>query len=264
MEAALKERLEAQRVVQAALREVMSELVEGVTEAEAAAILRARLVEAGAAGFFHEPVVWFGERTALKGMRGHSDAMPGARVLAAGDPVLMDVAPLMLGLPVDVTYTGCLGECPALEEGRAVLRGLRESIPAWVNEGRTRREITLLVEEVALAANFKSRQKAYLFGAIGHRLFGAGMWPFGRRSGFGLGLGSSIQLFGSALLHRVTPGLVAWPFWNDSPRSETRPGLGLWSVEPHIARGDVGVKWEELLLVEEEGARWLEPEEPLL
>ena len=233
MDATLKERLEAQRAVQAALREVMSELVEGVTEAEAAAILRARLVEAGAAGFFHEPVVWFGERTALKGMKGHADAMPGAKALSAGDPVLMDVAPLMRGLPVDVTYTGCLGECPALEEGRAVLRELRESIPAWVSEGRTRREITLLVEEVALAANFKSRQKAYLFGALGHRLFGAGMWPFGRRSGFGAAstrwcprpcAPSAGLPTGSATPLESTPSPTRWPSnFRPSGRASTQP-----------------------------------------
>ncbi len=264
MDTVLTERLEAQRAAQSALRAVMGDLVEGVTELEASAALRARLVEEGAQGFFHEPVVWFGERTALKGMRGHAEAMPGGRRLASGEPVLMDVAPLMNGLPVDVTYTGSLGECAALEDGRAVLRELRELIPAWVNEGRTRRELTRAVASTAEAAGFKSRQKSYLFGALGHRLYGAGVWPFGRRSTLGLGLGSSIQLFGGALLNRVSFGLAPWPFWNDSPRSETPPGRGLWSVEPHIARDGVGAKWEELFLVSEDGARWLEPGEPLL
>ncbi len=261
--AVLERRLEAQRSVQAAVHGMQAELVEGMTEAELASRLRARLVEAGADGFFHEPVVWFGERSALRGMRGHSDAMPGETRLCEGDVVLMDVAPLIAGFPVDVSYACSLGECSLLERGRAVLRELREAIPEWVNEGRTRRELAVAVRELAEERGFVSRQKAYLFGALGHRLYGPGLFPLARRSTFGLGVGSSVQLFGTALLSRATLGLIEWPFWSDSPRSETPPSLGFWSVEPHIACEGVGLKWEELLVVEEQGARWLDPLSPL-
>lgn len=263
-EAALLGRLEAQRLVQATVRSMEVELLVGVTEAQIAALLRARLVEAGAEGFFHEPVIWFGERSALRGMKSHSDAMPGETKLCTGDAVLMDVAPFISGFPIDVSWTSSCGENQVLERGRTVLKELREVIPEWVTAGKTRRELAVAVEDLARERGFASRQKAYLFGALGHRLYGPGLLPFARRSSFGLGLGSSIQLFGTALMHRLSLGLVEWPFWNDSAMSETRPGLGVWSVEPHIASDGVGAKWEELLLVEEHGARWLESAEPLI
>ena len=259
----LVNRLEAQRQVQSVVRSMESELFAGMTEVELSSRLRSRLVEAGAEGFFHEPVVWFGERSALKGMRGHSDAMPGETELCEGDVVLMDAAPLLAGFPIDVSYVCSLGENAVLEQGRAVLRELRDAIPEWVTAGKTRRELALAVRELAEGRGFASRQKAYLFGALGHRLYGPGFFPFARRSSFGLGLGSSVQLFGIALMSRLSRGLVEWPFWSESPRSETPPGLGVWSVEPHIARDGVGVKWEELLVVDEQGARWLDPLSPL-
>lgn len=263
-QASLAARLEAQRLVQAVVRAIGDELCGGVTEAELASRLRARLVEAGAEGFFHEPIVWFGERSALRGMKGHADAMPGETKLREGEVVLMDVAPLIAGFPIDVSYACSLGESASFERGRAVLRELRDAIPEWVTEGKTRRELAVAVQELAEERGFVSRQKAYLFGALGHRLYGPGLFPFARRSTFGLGVGSSVQLFGTALMSRATRGLVEWPFWSDSPRSETPPGLGVWSVEPHIACDGVGVKWEELLVVEEQGARWLDPVSPLL
>ena len=35
---------------------------------------------------------------------------------------------------------------------------------------------------------------------------------------------------------------------------------GLWSLEPHVRRGEVGYKFEELLVLEGGRARWLDPE----
>jgi hypothetical protein len=65
-----------------------------------------------------------------------------------------------------------------------------------------------------------------------------------------------------AIASRV-PGLdQQTPFCNVGPGSDVRPERGLWAFEPHIARGDVGVKWEEMLLVEESGARWLDDDLP--
>jgi len=36
----------------------------------------------------------------------------------------------------------------------------------------------------------------------------------------------------------------------------------LWAVEPHLARGDIGVKWEELLVIENGDAYWLDDAVP--
>ena len=64
--------------------------------------------------------------------------------------------------------------------------------------------------------------------------------------------------------HRVLPGLTSWPFISESRRSGTAPREGLWSIEPHLAIGSLGLKWEELLVVEKGQARWLDESNPLM
>lgn len=61
---------------------------------------------------------------------------------------------------------------------------------------------------------------------------------------------------------RAKAGEVAAPTWNDRATSDFRLVPGLWAVEPHLARGDIGVKWEELLVVEDNDAYWLDDKVP--
>ena len=52
------------------------------------------------------------------------------------------------------------------------------------------------------------------------------------------------------------------PFWNGSSNHRAEPGL--WAVEPHIGKQDVGVKWEEILVVTDSTAYWLYDDLPLV
>ena len=52
---------------------------------------------------------------------------------------------------------------------------------------------------------------------------------------------------------------VAWPFCNDIKHADGGPAPGLWPLEPHCVKNGVGVKWEELLVIDPLGARWLDP-----
>jgi hypothetical protein len=52
------------------------------------------------------------------------------------------------------------------------------------------------------------------------------------------------------------------PLWNGSRFSAHRATPGLWAVEPHVGYGGVGVKFEELLLVTDTDARWLDDDLP--
>ena len=54
------------------------------------------------------------------------------------------------------------------------------------------------------------------------------------------------------------------PTWADQSISDHRPAPGLWAVEPHLGRGAIGVKWEELLVIEDHDAYWLDDEAPHL
>ena len=47
--------------------------------------------------------------------------------------------------------------------------------------------------------------------------------------------------------------------WNDgSVLRSPPPHRGIWALEPHIGRDGVGVKFEELLVVTEDDAYWLD------
>jgi hypothetical protein len=49
------------------------------------------------------------------------------------------------------------------------------------------------------------------------------------------------------------------PTWTHHSGSDHPPADGLWAVEPHIAREGIGVKWEELLVIQGSDVHWLEP-----
>ena len=52
------------------------------------------------------------------------------------------------------------------------------------------------------------------------------------------------------------------PLWNGGRGSEHRADPGLWAVEPHLGCGGVGVKWEEILVVTDTDAYWLDDDLP--
>ena len=52
------------------------------------------------------------------------------------------------------------------------------------------------------------------------------------------------------------------PLWNTSEVSNHSAYDGLWLVEPHAGQGPVGAKWEEILVIEDGKARWLEEAPP--
>ncbi|MDA1263513.1 MAG: M24 family metallopeptidase [Planctomycetota bacterium] len=252
----LEGRLAAQRRARRVLLDASAALRPGDTERETARRLRDGMRAAGAVAFFHEPIVWFGERSTMASFRRRGDALPGGTRLGVDDSAVLDVAPVFRDGVADVSWTAGTG----LEEGRQVLAELRALLPTWIGPGHTSRELCLRVAQHGAAVGWESCQQRYLMGALGHRVYRS--WLPLRWSMVGLGFGSGLRLFGGAALHRLAPGKVGWPFWSDSPRADQPPGDGLWSVEPHLARGRIGMKWEELLVVEDGHARWLDPEDP--
>ena len=66
-------------------------------------------------------------------------------------------------------------------------------------------------------------------------------------------------------LHTMAAKWKWWRFspnWNANSSSDHAPWDGLWAVEPHLGRGDVGAKWEELLLIQDGEVRWLDEDVP--
>jgi hypothetical protein len=52
------------------------------------------------------------------------------------------------------------------------------------------------------------------------------------------------------------------PLWNGGARSDHPPVPGLWAVEPHLGFRGVGAKFEELLVVTDDDAFWLDDDLP--
>jgi hypothetical protein len=52
------------------------------------------------------------------------------------------------------------------------------------------------------------------------------------------------------------------PNWNHTKACNGVAPHGLWAVEPHLAEGNVGAKFEEILIIDENGARWLDNDLP--
>tara|TARA_R110002074_G_scaffold111170_3_gene238887 strand:+ start:541 stop:1344 length:804 start_codon:yes stop_codon:yes gene_type:complete len=259
-EAAWAPERRAQSLARECLARAVAELAPGHTERDVGASLRKHAFSLGARGFFHEPLVWFGERTRLDKSRLKS--LPGRTRLQLGDVVMLDIAPNFDGVPADVSVTTSLGENPTVVKGQEALRELRARIPERVHSCGTARELVQWVDSWARSAGLELHQEGYLFHALAHRVYRTPAWPWVNRSVGGVGLAAGIQLFGAAALSKL-PGLGArWPFWNDTRASQRPIGAGLWSFEPHLILTDIGVKWEELLVVDASGARWLEPDPP--
>src|SRR5215813_11690692 len=102
----LETRRAAQRHVIDGLIGVASRLVPGDREIDAAARIRESL---SATGWFHEPYVWFGARTAPRGRRRAADFAPSDAGLAPGMPVILDAAPIIDGDVIDASYSFACG-----------------------------------------------------------------------------------------------------------------------------------------------------------
>jgi Xaa-Pro aminopeptidase len=244
----------AQRLAYDAAIDVARALTPGVTERDAAARLEAALVARGVRRWFHAPFAWFGDRTRFAGINAPTKFFPGDRRLEAGMVGILDVAPVVDTVSVDIGYTFREGG-PDAELTRAMdtLRAVRALIPPRIAAGDTMRAIYAKVDDVFAAAGFDNRHARYPFGVLGHRVGHAERRLPGTRVG-GFGLDALASLLGGELASRV-PGLRrASPLWTaDSARP---PAPGLWSMEPHLGAHRWGAKFEEILVVEPGGRAW--------
>lgn len=253
---------EVQKTAYRCVEAIEHELRAGMTEKHVTRMMRNWLSDHGIREYFHVPFAWFGDRTSFTGFRSTFAFYPTNRRLEAGMPVILDVAPARDGYSADIGYSCCLGENAALRKMQDDLQEYRLAIPPLVKERKTGREIYEAIDRIAARQGYENRHQVYPQRVLAHKVFRMPPSRLLQRlelGGFGVralrGLGSSARRarFGAR---------EHWPFWNDQPPSEVLTDPGLWAVEPHLGLGPIGAKWEELLVVTETDAYWLDDDLP--
>jgi len=257
----------------------------GVTEREAATAMRAWLTERGVDDWFHLPFAWFGNRTAFQGFRFPIQFFPTNRRLEEGMPFILDVAPIVDGYTADIGYAAALGENRIQAKLLDDLAGHRQLVLEGVRARKSLRQVYDDVDGLLARQGYDNRHRAYPGGVIAHRV-GSPRKPSLARSRLDVPGGSSrIGLRGSGFIRgrfrqktalgfgvrslrvlareSVAGRRQGWsPLWGPTARSDHPPTPGLWAVEPHIGFRGVGAKFEELLVVTDHDAYWLDDDLP--
>ncbi|HZA15544.1 MAG TPA: M24 family metallopeptidase [Pseudonocardiaceae bacterium] len=250
---------EVQQLAYAAAQEVGRTLEPGVTEKQAAGRIREYLVERGVQDWFHTPFAWFGDRTAFRGFRTPFQFFPTHRRLAEGMPFILDCAPVRDGYMADIGYAGCLGTNRIYEQLMDDLSEYRTMIVDRVNDGVPLQQIYRDVDALITRHGYDNRHRIYPGRVIGHQISKV-QSRLPRFIAAGFGIRSLQTLVGDLIVERMHHRS---PLWADDQISNHPATPGLWAVEPHIGFRDVGVKFEEILVVTGSGsAYWLDDDLP--
>jgi Xaa-Pro aminopeptidase len=266
---------QVQRLAYDIAQEVESQLRVGMTEADACVLVEETEAGHGVGQVFHLPYVWFGSRTipATGWSRGQGRARgepgdggrpwpfaPTDIELADGMPVIVDLGPVVDGIPADVGYSCVLGANPMFADLDRALPRIRTFLLEGVRAGATLGSLYRELDVLLAQRGWQSCHETYPDRALGHLVFPLGDDPDRPTplAGFGTAAAEGLLAAGAAALD----GGTAYPVWNDTSFSDLPASPGLWAVEPHIGRDGVGVKFEELLVVTEDDAFWLDDHLP--
>lgn len=249
---------ELQQLAYEAAQSVGASLEPGVTEKEAARRVRKYLVERGVEDWFHTPFAWFGDRTAFRGFKIPLQFFPSNRRLEEGMPYILDCAPVRNGYVADIGYAGCLGENPIFEKLMDDLAEYRTLIVERVRAGERLRDIYLEVDALIARQGYDNRHRVYPGRVIAHQV-GKVHSRLPKFIAAGFGIRSLQTLVGDLIVERMHHRS---PLWADGEISNHPATPGMWAVEPHIGFRGVGVKFEEILVVTEDDAYWLDDDLP--
>jgi hypothetical protein len=177
-------------------------------------------------------------------------------------PFILDVAPIRDGYSADIGHAMCLGENSAFDRAMADLEVFRGEILKMVRAERTMRAIYQRTDEIIADLGYVNCHYAYPFHVLGHKI---GRMPFRRipmRPVLGFDPRTLLYLSRQLLMARLPLLGRHTSLWNAGSQSDVRPDPGLWAIEPHIGRGDLGVKWEEILVITDSDAYWLDDDLP--
>ncbi len=251
---------EYQRASYAVLEDVARSLREGDTEKDAARRVRKRFHEQGVHHYFHVPVALFGTRTAYPGNFGQLEALSTDRKLEPGMPVILDAAPVYRGYTVDTSLATSFGNHPGQRELIRALEPLRDLILVRVRERATFRAIAREVDDAIRAQGYENCHRKHIAFVLGHRVTQVPDTWLHRRRIWGIGVPQAWYFISRTLGARRGHGPLPHgsPNWNHTRTSDHPPPPGLWAVEPHLGKDGVGAKFEEILVITETDAWWLD------
>ncbi len=248
---------------------VESQLQVGITEIEACTLIAAAQTEHEVIQVFHDPYVLFGRRTALgtgtesdklAGVSPSSDLIPTNQVLRDGAPIIIDLAPVARGVSSDIAYSCVFGTNEVFKELDAGLARIRSFLQEGIAARASMRTLYHELDERLAARGWESCHHRQADRALGHLVF-----PLEHETdrptplpGWGAIAAEKMLAAGIDALDHGT----CYPLWNDSSFTDYPATPGLWAIEPHIGRDGVGVKFEELLVVTDDNAYWLDDDLP--
>jgi len=246
-----------QRASYAVLEHVAGSLKPGETEKDVARRLRKRFHEQGVHHYFHVPVALFGTRTAYPGDFGQLEALPTDRRLEPGMPVILDAAPVFHGYTVDTSLAVAFGDNPRQRELIRALKPLRDLILVRVRERASFRAIAREVDDEIRKLGYENCHRKHIAFVLGHRVTQVPDTWLNRRRVWGLGVAQAGYFIGKTFGAQQFGGDGS-PNWNHTRSSDHAPTPGLWAVEPHLGKDGVGAKFEEILVIGERDAYWLD------
>lgn len=253
-----------QRLAYDCVQAVQPQLQVGMTEKDAVKLMRDWLHRQGVTEFFHDPFAWFGDRTAFKGFWADHKFLPSSRRLEAGMKVILDIAPMIDGYSADIGYCFVQGDDTALDGMNRVLIQCRDQILADVRARKTFQQIYRNVDALIESAGYANQHRRYPHRVLGHRVARYQPNPLNKVRWLGFGLPQYMGLMTRQWASKAFPSHFHSPLWNDGRESAHAPFPGLWAVEPHISLPDqsLGTKWEEILVITETDAYWLDDDVP--
>jgi Xaa-Pro aminopeptidase len=254
-----------QRRAYQTLEQVADTLEVGETERAVARRLRKAFAQQGVRSYLHVPVALFGERAAYPGDFGQLEALATERKLGAGDAVILDAAPIYDGHTVDVSLAIQRDSASdAFQRADALLRDLRALILERARERRaSMREIAREVDAIITARGFENCHRKHIGKVLAHRVTRTESRWLARRRVWGLSPAPVAWLFWTSYRSSAhDPALT--PNWNHTRQCDCPVQPGLWAVEPHVGLGSVGSKFEEILVVTERDAHYLDDDLPHL
>ena len=238
------------------LEETALSLKPGDSEISTARKLRKAFHEAGAHNYFHVPVALFGERSAYPGEFGAFEALATDRVLQEKDTVILDAAPIFDGYTVDTSHAFNFGNSEVFDRIDRELPVLRDLIAQWVNDGKMFQKIAWDVDDYIRERGFENCHRKHIGAVLGHLVTKSTTQRLASWSYKGLAVKQVSWFLARSRFSGPTPN------WNHTNACKDVAPHGLWAVEPHLAEGNVGAKFEEILIIDENGARWLDDDLP--